>query len=206
MTYQNFVRGNIRNPYDRIVKNIGYMGVGKYTSDGSQYIRRVFGIWTEIIARCYKEDIREKYPSYENCIMCDEWHNYQKFREWYDSNFYQVGTERMHIDKDILFKHNRVYSPETCMIVPQRINMLFMKHRPNKYDLPSGIGIAANGRFSASYNGKSLGIFDTVEQAAIQHDKVKKETIIQIANEYKDVIPDKLYQALINWIPDYIEY
>lgn len=45
------------------------MGVGKYTSDGSQYIRRVFGIWTEIIARYYKEDIREKYPSYENKIL-----------------------------------------------------------------------------------------------------------------------------------------
>ena len=40
----------------------------------------------------------------------------------------------------------------------------------------------------------------------IAHDKAKKEAINRVADEYKKVIPDKVYQALINWIPDYIEY
>lgn len=62
------------------------------------------------------------------------------------------------------------------------------------------------GKFEAQYNHENLGIFDTVEEAAITHDKKKKEVIIEIANEYKNQIPDKVYQALINWIPDYIDY
>ena len=155
-TYSNFKIGQVRNPYDRNVKNVGYMGEGKYTSDGSQYIRRVFGVWVGMLERCYSEDMRHKYPAYEHCIVCDEWHNYQNFREWYDSNFYQVGTERMHIDKDILYKNNKYYSPKTCLIVPQRINMLFMK-KPNKYGLPNGLQPMANGRYSARYNGKHMG-------------------------------------------------
>lgn len=204
-TYSNFKSGCVRNPYDRNVKNVGFMGEGKYTSDGSQYIRRVFGIWAEMLERCYNENMRDKYPAYENCLVCDEWHNYQNFREWYDVNFYQVGTERMHIDKDILFKNNRFYSPKTCIIVPQRINMLFMK-KPNKYGLPNGIKPRANGRYEAQYKHEHLGVFDSIEEAAIAHDKAKKKAIIEIANEYKGSIPDRVYQALINWIPDYMEY
>lgn len=124
----------------------------------------------------------------------------------YDKEFYQVGTERMHIDKDILYKNNRIYSPQTCLLVPQRINMLFMK-KPNKYGLPTGITPTKNtGRYTTEYNGKHLGTFDTVEEAAIAHDKAKKEAVTEVANEYKDKIPDKVYQALINWIPDYIDY
>ena len=111
----------------------------------------------------------------------------------------------MHIDKDILYKNNKYYSPKTCLIVPQRINMLFMK-KPNKYGLPNGLQPMANGRYSARYNGKHIGNFDSLEEAAIAHDKAKKKYVAEIANEYKGKIPDKVYQALINWIPDYIDY
>ena len=111
----------------------------------------------------------------------------------------------MHIDKDILYKNNRIYSPKTCLLVPQRINMLFM-HKPNKYGLPNGIAPMANGRYSASYNGKQIGKYNSLEEATIAHDKEKKKAIIKVAEEYKEVIPNKVYNALINWIPDYIDY
>ena len=171
----------------------------------SLHERRAFGIWCGMIDRVYNEEKRSKYETYSDCIICDEWQNYQIFREWYDKEFYQVGTERMHIDKDILYKNNRVYSPQTCLLVPQRINMLFM-HKPNKYNLPNGIKPTCGGKYEARYNHKYLGVFNTVEEAAIAHDKEKKKAVIEIANEYKDKIPDKVYQALINWIPDYIDY
>ena len=54
------------------------------------------------------EDVRSKYAAYSDCIICDNWQCYQAFRKWYDDNFYNVGTERMQIDKDILYKNNRV--------------------------------------------------------------------------------------------------
>ena len=204
-TYSNFKNGGIKNPYDRSLKGVGYLGEGEYMTGQTPYDRRVFGIWIGMIDRCYNENIREKYKAYSDCLICDEWQCYQNFRRWYDKEFYNVGTERMHIDKDILYKNNRVYSPNTCLLVPQRINMLFM-HKPNKYGLPNGIQPTDSGKYYSKYNGKTIGTFDTVEEAAIAHDKEKKKAVIEIANEYKDKIPDKVYQALINWIPDYIDY
>lgn len=204
-TYSNFIRGQVKNPYDRTIRGVGYLGDGKYMTNQTLHERRAFGIWCNMIDRCYNEEVRSKYAAYSDCIICDSWQCYQVFRKWYDDNFYNVGTERMHIDKDILYKNNRVYSPETCILVPQRINMLFM-HKPNKYNLPNGVKPSSSGKYEAKYNGKYLGVFGSVEEAAIVHNKEKKKVIIQIANEYKDQIPVRVYDALINWIPDYIDY
>lgn len=152
-----------------------------------------------MIRRCYDLNKKELYSAYfGKCDVCEEWHNFQNFAKWYEDNFYQVGTERMHIDKDILFKDNRLYSPETCILVPQRINMLFMK-KPNKAGLPTGIKKAGRGKYDAWYNEEFLGKYDALEDAVIAHDNKRKEAIKAVANEYKDVIPERLYVALINW-------
>jgi hypothetical protein len=44
-----------------------------------------------------------------------------------------------------------------------------------------------------------LGIFNSVEEAVMQHDIEKQNAVIKIANEYKGKIPNKVYIALINW-------
>lgn len=109
----------------------------------------------------------------------------------------------MHLDKDILFNGNRIYLPDTCLIVPQRINMMFMK-KPNKYNLPNGIIPIVNGRYNASYRRKSIGNYDTLDLAVKAHDIEKKKALRELADKYKDKVPNKLYEALINWQPDYI--
>ena len=197
-TYSNFKNGGIKNPYDRTIRGIGYLGEGEYMTNQSLHERRAFGIWCGMIDRVYNEEKRSKYETYSDCIICDEWQNYQIFREWYDKEFYQVGTERMHLDKDILVKGNKFYSPDTCLIVPQRINMLFLQ-KPNKYNLPSGISPMANNRYRAEYNGKKVGNYDTLEEAIQAHDNEKRKAIKRVADEYKAVIPDKVYQALLAW-------
>ena len=65
------------------------------------------------------------------------WHNYQNFAQWFNENRYDVEG-RLHIDKDILYPGNKIYCPDTCLLVPQRINMLFL-NKPNKRGLPNGI-------------------------------------------------------------------
>ena len=151
-----------------------------------------------MLRRCYDEKLKEKYPTYFNkCTVCDEWHNFQNFAKWYNENIYQVGTERMHIDKDIRCNNNKIYSPETCLIVPQRINMLF-KEKSNKYNLHNGITKLSNGKFKASYNNKNLGVFDTLELGIEAYIYEKCNAVKNIANEYKDKIPKELFDALIN--------
>ena len=43
--------------------------------------------------------------------------------------------------------------------------------------------------------------YDTLELAVQAHDIEKKKALKELAEEYKEEIPDKLYKALINWQP-----
>lgn len=197
--WNNFKRGTVKNPYDRSIWGIGYLGEETETHFVNNKCIPSFGAWTNMIERCYAEHLRHKHLAYIGCLMDDEWHNYQNLRRWYDDNFYQVGTERMHIDKDILFKDNNLYSPYTCLIVPQRINMIFMKKpKTRDNDLPNAIWRCVNG-YSAAYNGKSLGVFKTLKEAVYAHDYNQRIHILKVAEEYKDKIPEKVYNALINY-------
>ena len=60
------------------------------------------------------------------CSTIDDWHNQSKFSEWYLLHEYRFdGWE---IDKDILLKGNKIYSPENCCFVPAEINCMFVKN------------------------------------------------------------------------------
>ena len=202
-TYSNLKSGGVKNPYDRTICGVGYIGVGEYKTGTDTKHTEEYQNWTCMIRRCYDERLKERYSAYYgDCFVCEEWHNFQNFARWWNKNIYRVGTERMHLDKDILFDGNRMYSPNTCLISPQRINMLFMK-KPNKYNLPNGIKPSSYGRYESKYNGIHLGVFDSIEDAVMAHDMAKSEALIQIANEYKYKIPSKLNEALINWKPNY---
>ena len=95
------------------------------------------------------------------------WHNYQNFAQWFNENRYDVEG-RLHIDKDILYPGNKIYCPDTCLLVPQRINMLFL-NKPNKRGLPNGI-IKSSDRYLVKYCGVEYGYENTLEEAFIVND------------------------------------
>lgn len=192
-TYSNFKIGCVKNPYDRTLFGVGYMGVGKYMAKVNGKMTDEYEKWTGLIQRCYYDS--EVFPTYcDKVVVCDEWHNFQNFAEWLEKNRYKVN-ERLHLDKDILFPNCKMYSPKTCILTPQRINMLF-SNKPNKRGLPNGICMNSGGRYSAKYNQKNLGSYDTVEEAYAVYAKEKEKVIKEVADEYKDIIPKKLYDAL----------
>ena len=195
--YANFIKGQIKNPYDKTMFGIGMLGVGAFkTRENDKLMTREYKTWNNMLIRCYDKKEKEKHESYYDiCTVCDEWFNFQNFARWYIDNFYEVGTERMHLDKDILIPGNKLYSPENCLIVPQRINMLFV-NRPNNRGLPNGIIKTANG-YEAKYNGKSVGKYCTVHEAFEKYAIQKKDAICRVAEEYRKFIPEKLYMALL---------
>ena len=67
------------------------------------------------------------------------------------------------------------------------------------YGLPNGIKPCGNGKYEARYNGKYLGMYETIKEAIESHDKAKKVSVTKVANEYKEAIPVKLYNALLMW-------
>lgn len=198
--YNNFKRGTVKNPYDKSVFCTGYYGVGKYVARKNNKPTPAYISWLHILERCYNEPQKHKHPAYYGiATVCDEWLNYQNYAKWHYENYYSIDGERIHIDKDILIKGNKVYSPETCIFVPQRINMIFMsKQKSVDSDLPNAIYRCKTG-FKCSYNGKSLGVFKSLEEAVSVHGLYMKKHIRNVASEYKDKIPEKIYEALLNY-------
>lgn len=198
-TYSNFQK-SVNNPYDIRVCGKGYIGEGKFSYQENLVINKVYDIWKIMLSRCYDELQRGHNMAYEDCEVCEEWHNLQNFGKWYEDNYYNVGDgKRMHIDKDIIIKGNRIYSPETCLLVPQRINMIFMKkNRKVDPDLPQGIRRCVGG-FMVSYNTEYLGIFTELNDAIDVYLKAKRLHIKEVVEDYGDSLPEKVQKVLLSW-------
>ena len=196
--FHNFNRGTVKNPYDPIIQGRGYLGVGGYKSrDERNKITNQYNAWSNML-RCYSEKHRYLFEAYPACEICDEWCDFQVFAKWFDENFYNIDG-RLHVDKDVLVRNNKIYSPETCLLLPQRINMIFMeKTKSTDKDLPNAIWRGVK-EFKVAYNGKSLGVFKTLDDAIAAHDTAKRQHIKQVAEEYKNKISEKVYKALLDW-------
>ncbi|WP_024347438.1 hypothetical protein [Lacrimispora indolis] len=132
--YTNFSKGEVKNPYDRTLVGVGYMGEGEYSSrakGGKTNSSQEYIVWINMMTRCYDTKYKSKYPAYYGLItVCSEWHNFQNFAKWYNRNKYEVDG-RLHVDKDIIDPSNTIYQPDKCLLVPQRINELI--HWRNRY-------------------------------------------------------------------------
>lgn len=206
--YKCFKKGGVKNPYDRDVYGIGYIGKGKYKSrgeDGKQ--TQVYVCWKNMLKRCYDPYELNKRPTYIDCYVCDEWFNFQNFSEWYYKNYYEIDGEIMCLDKDILVKGNKIYSPKTCVFVPNNINVLFVKCDNVRGEYTVGVHYnKASGKLLARcciYEGGKnkrvyLGSFSPNKpfQAFYTYKNFKENYIKQVAEEYKNLIPKKLYNAL----------
>lgn len=213
-TYSNFRGGGIKNPYDITVYGVGYIGAGKYKPMlNKDVIELRYNDWRNMLGRCYSEDDvntdglvhsarseytdEREYEVYHCCEVDERWFNYQNFSEWFEENKYECD-ERLQVDKDILFPNCKIYSPETCLLVSHRINVLFM-NKKNDRGLPNGIRRTKGGRYSAKYNLENLGTYDTLEEVYAIYAIKKKENILRYAEEYKNIVSEKVYNALVNY-------
>ena len=158
-----------------------------------------------MLERCYYEIVQSKQPTYKGCSVCDEWHNFQNFAKWFDENYYQCGNEKTHLDKDILFKKNKIYSPDTCIFVPQKINLLFLKNGKNRGIYPIGVYFEkSRNKYNAHLcaTGKTIGRYNAPEEAFQAYKQTKENYIKKVADEYKSKypqFPQKLYEAMYRY-------
>ena len=77
-TYNNFLKGSIRNPMTPSVFGIGFIGIGKFKSrDENGKLTKCYETWIGMLRRCYDPKHQEKYPTYKGCKVCKEWWNFQ---------------------------------------------------------------------------------------------------------------------------------
>jgi hypothetical protein len=195
--YSRFKSGEVENPYDKSVYDVGYLGEGTYTPLNN---KKFYVVWKSMLQRCYDAKYQETRPTYRGCSVFEDWHNFQNFAHWCYENYYELEKIKMNLDKDILHKGNKIYSPETCIFVPYFINTLFIKNDASRGDLPIGVSYnTKNNKYMASGKDVYLGYYISPKEAFSAYKTYKEKLIKQYANRYKEQIPYKLYNALVNW-------
>lgn len=184
-----------------------YYGIGYYGKE-FENVKLIdipsYRTWRMMLQRCYDEKVHKMEPRYKDCAVCEEWHSLFRFNEWYLKNYYSISNERMELDKDILLKNNKIYSPDTCVFVPQRINTLFVTANKIRGEFPIGVYYdRQKKRYIANmtYNGKSIKVARCITpiEAFYEYKFYKEYYIKEIAEEYKERIPDRLYKAMLKW-------
>ena len=115
----------VKNPYHPNTFGVGYLGVGGCEHLDGNKMSSSYILWTSILRRSYYEPYKEKQPTYKNVTCCKEWHNFQNFNKWYENNYpYEVEGIKFQLDKDVLQLNveSKIYSPETCVFLPDKVN------------------------------------------------------------------------------------
>lgn len=193
--------GSFRNNYRPTIQGLGYIGEGVYSWSGDDYVKKAYQTFTGMFSRCYDPCTQSKQPAYIGCSVDPRWYNFQVFAKFYVENpFCGLGY---HLDKDLLIRGNKVYSPEACTLLPPEINSALASTPKSVSGLPLGVNKIDNcyvARLNKTGQGREyLGYYKTAEGAHKVYVKAKEEYIHSLAEKWKGKIEDRAYQALLNW-------
>lgn len=154
-----------------------------WTIDGRRYKAADYSKWMAMIQRCYSDYGKKHNSSYVQHSVSGDWLKFSNYRKWYKDN----EIEGFDIDKDILSKESKIYSPETCVFVPKNINRMLVLPKKNK--LPYGVHYEkSSGKYKAQgqVGGKyrNLGRYCNAQDAHFAWQKSKSFEIEKAVKEY----------------------
>lgn len=202
---KSLYKGNLVDPFaerkTKLIRGYGYPGIGKFRQMSHT---DAYDLWSNMLNRCYNPKMRKNVKSYKGCRVCEEWHNFQNFADWY---YKQIREPGYSLDKDILVKGNRIYDPERCVMVPPNINILFASRKAERGPSPIGVYYARDcplNPFTARCSdgtGHSvyLGSFPSQVEAFNAYKTYKEALIKQKAEEYKNRIDSRVYEAMMSY-------
>ena len=217
--YKDFKKGKCKNPFYPSVYGHGYLGTDKNGNvpkakefkDGKWCITWEYYKWNAMLKRCFDDKYKEKEPTYKDVVCCERWLCFANFLEDLEvlkQEYNWNVDEKLQLDKDILYKGNKLYSLENCVLVPNWINMLFVKRDASRGQYPVGVSYHKRDRkyqARCNINGKlkNLGYYNTIEQAFNVYKIAKEQEIKRVANEciLKGFISkdSRLYKAMISY-------
>jgi hypothetical protein len=215
--WDHFQDGTICNPYYPTVLGVGMIGVKYQTRENGCHTKEYL-TWSHMLRRCYVDvqntdntNIRNRNKTYNDVTCCEEWLLFENFYEWLHSQENFKVWKQMPlsaIDKDILIKGNKVYSPNTCCLVPNYVNLLFIKSDATRGNLPIGVSIVLRCktkkyrvRMSEYDKTVFIGQYADLEEAFQAYKQHKEAYIKQVAQEEynKGTISKKCYEAMMKW-------
>ena len=185
----------VKNRHHPSVCGIGYIGIGKYSSRENGVKTKAYVTWSHMLQRCYNpKSLKDK--SYSDCIVCEEWHNFQNFAEWFYSNYYEIEGVTMSIDKDIKFEGNKIYSPSTCIIVPLEINTFFETNSTSK-DKELHVGVFLNdcGNYKVLVGKNYVGTYKSYDEAILSYCEERNKKIKEFLDKYD--LPIEIQKILL---------
>lgn len=163
-------------------------GVGINDAEGARktvyYCR-----WVNMLARCYSNKTHTIRPTYKGCFVCNEWLTFSRFKSWMETQ----DWEGKHLDKDILYPGNKIYSPDTCVFVDAYVNLFTTDNAANRGDWPTGVMLDnVRGKFKVNCSNpitgrqEFLGRFTCPNEAHQAWRKRKHELACQLADLQSD--------------------
>ena len=182
----------------KLVYGVG-INDGKYPTKISGKASREYGLWSGILERCYSPQFQKTHPTYIGCQVSENFKNFTYFYEWCQN---QTGFNQkdFHLDKDLIFKGNKIYSEDTCLFLPRELNALLTSRKALRGKLPVGVSAYGNKFLVQCHAGSSirrLGLFSTVEESFNAYKKAKENYIKTQAEKWKAHIDPRAFAALM---------
>lgn len=167
---------------------------GKLTK---QYI-----LWQGMLARCYSRKTQKVQNTYIGCYVSESFKSRAYFEDWCrNQHGFNLGWN---LDKDLLFKNNKLYSESTCVFLPKEINLALTKRQNDRGFYPIGVYLnKPTGMFMSSISKKNkrmyLGLFNSEKEAFSVYKAAKEDYLKELANLYAYTLDKRAYNALINY-------
>jgi hypothetical protein len=146
-----------------------------------------YGKWKSMLERCYDPGYLNKYPTYRDVTVCEEWKFFSAFKEWMKTKDWK-GKQ---LDKDLRIPGNKEYGPDACLFVNPRINKL-KQIDPRKYigDYAQGVFLSERKNGPDKYEARItrdgkyeyIATFSTVDAASSAYCKEKAEDLRVLAD------------------------
>ena len=171
-----------------------------YAKTRDKLTRKAYRDWNNMMQRCYGKSNFPSKPAYKECFVCEEWCSFLKFREWFDENY----IEGYFLDKDVLIKGNKIYSPNTCSYIPSFINTLLLNCRSARGKYPIGVQKRKYGfcvKLWKQGEQHYIGFYKNEEDAFLAYKKAKELYIKDVAQKYYNdgKITKRVYDALMKY-------
>lgn len=186
-----------------MVHKVGYNGGDRNLIETNF---KIYQVWCSMLQRCYSPNTEYVKRNYKDCEVSDYFKIFPQFLEWWKMKSEGITVD-LHLDKDILIKGNRIYSETTCTLVPREVNTLLIKRNKARGEYPIGVTYCKKSKkYKAQFSKFSvitcLGSHDNVESAFLAYKTAKEAYVKEVANMYKGVIEDRVYEILMEYEVD----
>lgn len=153
------------------------------TTNGKAASTLSYAKWNSMLNRCRPDGAcqREK-PTYIGCLVSDEFKDFQTFADWHTQQVgYGLGYD---LDKDILVENNKVYSKNTCVLIPASLNRFLCDSGGSRGNLPQGISwsklrLKFQVHLKVSAKSKYLGLFPDLNSAKLAYKEAKEDEALR---------------------------